>query len=104
MDEYSKNIKNLNKNTGEAKENVKFLTTLERQFKNLASEEGFNVIQETIPSLMNGLKMVWIISRNYKNIDKMQELISLITDEIADKVQNSIQISKLFALDEKAEA
>jgi len=29
---------------------------------------------------MNGLKMVWIISRNYKNIDKMRDLISLITD------------------------
>jgi len=58
---------------------------------------------ETIPSLMNGLKMVWIISRNYKNSEKMQELISLITDEIADKVQNSIQINKLFFLTEKAE-
>lgn len=34
----------------------------------------------------------------------MQELISLITDEIADKVQNSIQISKLFDLNEKAES
>lgn len=53
---------------------------------------------------MNGLKMVWIISRNYKNSEKMQELISLITDEIADKVQSSIQIGKLFSLTEKAEA
>lgn len=35
---------------------------------------------------MNGLKMMWIISRNYKSNDKMQDLISLITDEIADKV------------------
>lgn len=53
---------------------------------------------------MNGLKMVWIISRNYKNSEKMQELISLITDEIADKVQNNIQISKLFSLTDKAES
>jgi dynein heavy chain len=53
---------------------------------------------------MNGLKMVWIISRNYKNSEKMQELISLITDEIADKVQSSIQIGKLFSLTDKAEA
>lgn len=73
-------MKLLTKLTGEAKENVKFLTTLERQFKNLSSEEGFHVILEGIPSLMNGLKMVWIISRNYKNSEKMQELISLITD------------------------
>lgn len=53
---------------------------------------------------MNGLKMVWIISRNYKNSEKMQELISLITDEIADKVQSSIQIGKLFSLTDKAES
>ncbi len=29
---------------------------------------------------MGGLKQVWIISRNYKSNDKMQDLISLITD------------------------
>ena len=52
---------------------------------------------------MNGLKMIWIISKNYKNIEKMQELIELITDEIADKVQSSIQISKMFDLSEKSE-
>ena len=34
----------------------------------------------------------------------MQELISLITDEIADKVQSSIQIGKLFSLTDKAES
>ena len=34
----------------------------------------------------------------------MQELISLITDEIADKVESNIQINKLFNLSEKAEA
>ena len=89
-EEFSKQMKLLSKLTSEAKENVKFLTTLERQFKNLSSEEGFHVILETIPSLMNGLKMVWIISRNYKNSEKMQELISLITDEIADKVEANI--------------
>ena len=53
---------------------------------------------------MHGLKMVWVISRNYKNIEKMQELISLITNEIADKVENSIQIPKLFNLDDRAES
>ena len=42
--------------------------------------QEFNVIQETIPGLMNGLKMIWIISKNYKNIDKMQDLIELITN------------------------
>lgn len=47
---------------------------------------------------MNGLKMVWIISRHYKEGDKMQNLISLISDEIADKVESQIKIQKLFIL------
>jgi hypothetical protein len=33
----------------------------------------------------------------------MQELISLITDEIADKVQNLIKVKQLFNLNDKAE-
>ena len=53
---------------------MKFLTTLERQFKNLANE-GLNGVEETLPSLMNGLRIVWIISRHYKTDDKMQNLI-----------------------------
>lgn len=36
-EEFAKQMKLLGKLTSEAKENVKFLTTLERQFKNLAS-------------------------------------------------------------------
>ena len=36
-EEFTKQMKLLSKLNGEAKENVKFLTTLERQFKNLAS-------------------------------------------------------------------
>jgi dynein heavy chain len=58
---------------------------LERQFKNIDSED-LTGIEETLPSLMNGLRLVWIISRHYKTDDKMQNLITTITNEIADKV------------------
>jgi len=66
---------------------VKFLNTLERQFKSLGVE-GLSGVEETLPSLMNGLKTVWIISRHYKAENKMQDLITLISEEIADKVEN----------------
>jgi len=49
---------------------------------------------------MNGLKMVWIISRHYKEGDKMVNLLSLISDEIADKVEGQIKINKLFNLND----
>lgn len=87
-------MKELGKSYLEAKDNVKFLTTLERQFKNLASDD-LNSVEETLPSLMNGLRMVWIISRHYKNSDKMEYLLQLISDEIADKVNLSILIISL---------
>lgn len=64
--EFEKQMMDLTKLYGEAKDNVKFLTTLERQFKNLASTEGLTIIEETLPSLMNGLRLVWIISRHFK--------------------------------------
>lgn len=79
-------MKDLTKLYGEAKDNVKFLQTLERQFKNLATE-GLKGLEETLPSLMNGLRLVWIISRHYKTDDKMSNLVSTISNEIADKVR-----------------
>ena len=47
----------------QAKDFVKFLTTLERQFKNISRGE-LPVIEETLPSLLNGLKLIWTISRH----------------------------------------
>lgn len=54
----------------EAKDNVKFLTTLERHFKNVTSG-SFSVILETLESLMNAIRMVWIISRHYNTDERM---------------------------------
>lgn len=41
----------------EAKDNVKFLTTLERHFKNIGTG-NLSSIQETLPSMMNAIRMV----------------------------------------------
>jgi dynein heavy chain len=66
----------------QAKDYVKFLTTLERQLKNI-SKGDLNVIEETITSLLNGLKLVWTISRHINNNDeKMKELLMSLTNEI----------------------
>lgn len=84
----------------EAKDSVKFLTTLEKQFKTLANE-GLAGVEEILPSLMNGLRTIWIISRHYKSDDKMKVLLNLISNEIADKVEIAIKIQELFKLDDK---
>jgi len=98
--DFDNQMKVLTKMYSEAKDNVKFLTTLERQFKNL-STEGLEGVYETLPSLMNGLKLVWIISKHYKTDDKMQNLLSTISNEIANKVESHINISEMLSLNEE---
>lgn len=60
-------------------------------------------MEESLQSLMNGLRLVWIISRHYKTEEKMKNLMSTISNEIADKVQKDINIQVIFKLkDDKA--
>jgi len=48
---------------------------------------------------MGGLKTVWIISRHYRSETKMKDLLELISNEIADKVENHIKINELLRMD-----
>jgi dynein heavy chain len=53
----------------EAKDNVKFLTTLERHFKHLM-DGSFPTISDGMLPMLNGLKMVWVISRHYNTDER----------------------------------
>ena len=82
----------------QAKDFVKFLTTLERQFKNISRGE-LPVIEETLPSLLNGLKLIWTISRHINQTEnKMEDLLESISNEICDKVRCQIDIKRIFRL------
>ena len=92
--EYYKN--ELTKYYVEAKDNVRFLLTLERHFKNLAHGANFKVILETIPSLMNALRMVWIISRHYNRDERMVPLMERIAWELAERVAKVVNIRTIL--------
>ncbi|OMJ92498.1 hypothetical protein SteCoe_4738 [Stentor coeruleus] len=94
---FKKEIANLNKTYSIAKDNVKFLNTLERQFKTIHNGD-LVLIEETLASLMNGLRLVWTISRHYKS-DEMLALEQCIANEIADKVEAKIQVSQIFRME-----
>ena len=79
----------------EAKDNVKFLTTLERHFKNIVNG-SFTTIADTLPSMMNAIRMVWIISRHYNTDERMVPLMELIASDIASKVQREISIRSIL--------
>ena len=76
----------------EAKDNVKFLATLERHFKNI-THGSFSTIIDTIPSMMNAIRMVWIISRHYNTDERMVPLMERIATQISEKVQNEVNVN-----------
>ncbi len=86
----------LSKYYTEAKDNVRFLSTLERHFKNVSYGASFQVVIDSIPSMMNALRMVWIISRHYNTESRMLPLMERIAWELAERVARVIQVRTLY--------
>jgi dynein heavy chain len=80
---------------GEAKDNSKLLNNLERQFKILQAGDLTN-IEQCISSLLNGLRLVFIISRYYKTEEHMLKLLVVIANEICDRVKERVNIKELL--------
>uniref|UniRef100_A0A8D1JL20 AAA+ ATPase domain-containing protein n=1 Tax=Sus scrofa TaxID=9823 RepID=A0A8D1JL20_PIG len=80
----------------EASDNVRFLSTVERHFKNITHGSNFHVVLETIPSMMSALRMVWIISRHYNKDERMIPLMERIAWEIAERVCRVVNLRTLF--------
>eukprot|EP00939_MAST-03C_sp_MAST-3C-sp1_P004572 g4572.t1 len=79
----------------EAKDNVKFLATLERHFHNIA-DGSIARAHENIMPMMNAMRMVWIISKHFNTDERMVPLMTRIADQLVDKVTNSIDTVRLF--------
>jgi dynein heavy chain, axonemal len=68
-------------NLNEAKDNVKYLQTLERYIEPLY--EGTPIeIKETLPVLMNSIKMIHTVARYYNTDDRMTGLFVKITNQM----------------------
>jgi dynein heavy chain len=85
----------LTKLAGEARDNVKFLTTLERHFKSITSGPLAGIV-DTLPPLMNALRMVWIISKHYSDDARMGGLFERIAGEVGDRVERAIDLAQIF--------
>ena len=86
----------LNKYYVEAKDNVKFLMTLERHFKIIAHGSSLQSVSETIPAMMNSLRMVWVISRHYNTDERMVPLMERIAWELCERVARVIDVKTIF--------
>jgi dynein heavy chain len=81
----------------EAKDNVKFLMTLERHFKTV-QHGSMPAIAEALPSMMNAIRMVWVISRHYNTDERMVPLMERIAQELSDRAVSTINIRTIFRL------
>lgn len=86
----------LNKYYVEAKDNVKFLMTLERHFKIIAHGASLQSVTDTMLAMVNSLRMVWVISRHYNTDERMVPLMERIAWELCERVARVIDIRTIF--------
>ena len=96
IETYEAEKKKFMKHQAQAKDFVKFLQTLERQFKVISFGE-LKAITETMKSLLDGLKLIWTISRHINhNIEHFEHILEAISNEICQKVREKIDIKTIF--------
>ena len=91
----------LSKTFLEAKDNVKFLTTMERHFRHM-SEGSFQTILDSMQSMINGLRMVWVISRHYNSDERMAPLMETIAMTLVKRVTDEVKLSQVLGMESKA--
>ncbi|NXB71412.1 DYH10 protein, partial [Donacobius atricapilla] len=95
-------LSDLKKHHMEAQDSAKCLSTLERHLKNLSTGPGIDVISNTIPSLLNALRLVWVMSRCYNKDERMVPLLERISWEISTRVRRVVDLQTLFKQDTAA--
>lgn len=79
----------------EAKDNVKYLTTLEKFIEPLYSGTPQTII-DSLPALMNSVKMIHTIARYYNTAEKMTQLFMKITNQMINTCKKTILQGKSF--------
>ena len=99
----SKNIVDLSvaetellKHYAEARDNVKFLLTILRHLKTITYSYSYKAIQLTLPGLIDGLHMMWILSKYYNSDEIMVSFISRISVNLCQKVSSALKPATIF--------
>ena len=79
----------------EAADNAKFLSTLERHFRTLV-EGSVDTVVNSIPQLMDSLRMVWTVSRHYNRDERFVPLMERISHQLSVKVRHSVDVKSIL--------
>eukprot|EP00935_MAST-01C_sp_MAST-1C-sp1_P000949 g949.t1 len=80
---------NLTEAANEAKDNAKYLSTLERFVEPLYKSSPTTVV-DTLPAMMNSIKMIHTIARYYNTTEKMTNLFIRITNQMIENCKMCI--------------
>ncbi|KAG2510575.1 hypothetical protein BBO99_00008735 [Phytophthora kernoviae] len=80
---------NITEASNEAKDNVKYLATLDRFIDPLYSGSPSSVV-DALPALMNSVKMIHTIARYYNTTERMTKLFMKITNQMITLCKNNL--------------
>ncbi|KAK1133358.1 hypothetical protein K0M31_011173 [Melipona bicolor] len=80
----------------EARDNNRFLQTILRHFKLMTESDCFKAISQVVPPLMEGIRMIWILSSYYSREEKMVGLMERISWQLCQTVIKHLSINDLF--------
>ena len=70
---------------------------LTRIYLQLINETGyFKAIADAIPPLVNGMRMIWVLSKYYCTEEKMVPLLERISLELCHNVMKNLSVKTLF--------
>ncbi|KAF9819085.1 hypothetical protein SFRURICE_000750 [Spodoptera frugiperda] len=79
-----------------ASDNLKFLSTLMRFFTVIEDDSSLPQVIEILPELVESIYMMWVLSKGYRTDDTMVPLLSRISWALGDKLENILNVHKLF--------
>ncbi|OHS98802.1 Dynein heavy chain family protein [Tritrichomonas foetus] len=94
LNNFNMQLEDLDRYVKQAKSNVDFLSLLERHFRNLQTCP-LQTIYNSLSSIMDNLRLIWITSNYYNTDTLMAPLIERISHQLSDRVVQEIRTDML---------
>lgn len=91
-------IKNINRKSEEAEDNLSFLNSLYDPCRKLEESQP-NQIPDILPSLLNRVRMIWEHSKHYNSNERIAGLLHKISNEIIKRCKAIINVEDLLGRD-----
>ncbi|XP_066245712.1 dynein axonemal heavy chain 10 isoform X2 [Euwallacea similis] len=80
----------------EARDNIKFLSTIKRHLTVISDSYDFRKVKDCIPDLIEGLHLIWVLSRYYNTDEIMVSFMERIVWCLLEKVRKVLNSQYIF--------